>query len=265
MTPQGHGGHDRARRRRADGHLQRADPPLLRLDGRPAGRRLRPGGQPGPGRHPRGDGRVAGMRSSGCSTFFATYVRAEQDWAFQLWLDAWAEAARRPAVQATSRRLNVAWQQLLATDDPRGRRGGDHGLRRAGGCGVADPVACWTAWRCRPSRTGCDRPAGGDRLVGGPCRDRVGACSRVSERPRRAYDAPSFAFRIRGFAGVDDRARVSVAGSGLTELCASATPATSTATPMPPAPNTPTRIAMHASQAGCRSAWVSPDPSRKFS
>jgi AcrR family transcriptional regulator len=45
--------------------------------------------------------------------FFATYTRAEQDWAFQLWLDAWAEAARRPAVQATSQRLNVAWQQLL--------------------------------------------------------------------------------------------------------------------------------------------------------
>ena len=47
-------------------------------------------------------------------TFFGTYVRAEQDWAFQLWLDAWAEAARRPALQATSRRLNVAWQQVLA-------------------------------------------------------------------------------------------------------------------------------------------------------
>lgn len=45
--------------------------------------------------------------------FFATYARADQDWAFQLWLDAWAEAARRPAVQATSRRLNVAWQELL--------------------------------------------------------------------------------------------------------------------------------------------------------
>ncbi|MEP6667125.1 MAG: TetR family transcriptional regulator C-terminal domain-containing protein [Nocardioidaceae bacterium] len=45
--------------------------------------------------------------------FFGTYTRAEQDWAFQLWLDAWAEATRRPAVQATSQRLNVAWQQLL--------------------------------------------------------------------------------------------------------------------------------------------------------
>lgn len=47
------------------------------------------------------------------AVFFATYVRAEQDWAFQLWLDAWAEAARRPAVRDTSQRLNVEWQQLL--------------------------------------------------------------------------------------------------------------------------------------------------------
>jgi AcrR family transcriptional regulator len=55
------------------------------------------------------DGPVARL-----ATFFGTYARAEQTWAFQLWLDAWAEAARRPAVQATSRRLNVAWQRLLA-------------------------------------------------------------------------------------------------------------------------------------------------------
>jgi AcrR family transcriptional regulator len=45
--------------------------------------------------------------------FFGNYTRAEQDWAFQLWLDAWAEAARRPAVRATSQRWNIAWQQLL--------------------------------------------------------------------------------------------------------------------------------------------------------
>jgi AcrR family transcriptional regulator len=48
--------------------------------------------------------------------FFASYARADQDWAFQLWLDAWAEAARRPAVQKTSQRLNVAWQELLANE-----------------------------------------------------------------------------------------------------------------------------------------------------
>jgi AcrR family transcriptional regulator len=47
--------------------------------------------------------------------FFDGYARADQDWAFQLWLDAWAEAARRPAVRATSHRLNVAWQELIAS------------------------------------------------------------------------------------------------------------------------------------------------------
>jgi AcrR family transcriptional regulator len=45
--------------------------------------------------------------------FFATYAPVDKDWAFQLWLDAWAEAARRPALQATSRRLNLAWVALL--------------------------------------------------------------------------------------------------------------------------------------------------------
>jgi AcrR family transcriptional regulator len=45
--------------------------------------------------------------------FFRTYTPADKDWAFQLWLDAWSEAARRPALQATSRRLNLAWQGLL--------------------------------------------------------------------------------------------------------------------------------------------------------
>ena len=46
-------------------------------------------------------------------SFLGTYTPADKDWAFQLWLDAWAEAARRPAVRATSRRLNLAWQGLL--------------------------------------------------------------------------------------------------------------------------------------------------------
>jgi AcrR family transcriptional regulator len=56
-----------------------------------------------------GDGVLARLR-----IFFDNYTRADQDWAFQLWLDAWAEAGRRPAVRATSQRLNIAWQQLLA-------------------------------------------------------------------------------------------------------------------------------------------------------
>jgi AcrR family transcriptional regulator len=47
------------------------------------------------------------------AAFFRTYAPADSDWAFQLWLDAWAEASRRPAIQATSRRLNLAWQALL--------------------------------------------------------------------------------------------------------------------------------------------------------
>jgi AcrR family transcriptional regulator len=71
------------------------------------------------------------------AAFFRTYAPADADWAFQLWLDAWAEAARRPAIQTTSRRLNLAWQALL------------EGTIRAGvGTGefvAADPGAA--AWR----------------------------------------------------------------------------------------------------------------------
>jgi AcrR family transcriptional regulator len=69
--------------------------------------------------------------------FFATYARAEQDWAFQLWLDAWAEAARRPAVQKTSQRLNVAWQELLVGVIEEGVDGGS--------MSCADPPGA--AWR----------------------------------------------------------------------------------------------------------------------
>jgi AcrR family transcriptional regulator len=56
---------------------------------------------------------AAGTPVEALRVFFRTYTPADKDWAFQLWLDAWAEAARRPAVQATSRRLNLAWQRLL--------------------------------------------------------------------------------------------------------------------------------------------------------
>ena len=41
--------------------------------------------------------------------FLRTYTPADKDWSFQFWLDAWAEAARPPAQQATSRRRNHAW------------------------------------------------------------------------------------------------------------------------------------------------------------
>ncbi len=75
---------------------------------------------------------LAALRS-----FFTTYTPADKDWAFQLWLDAWAEAARRPAVRATSRRLNLQWQGLL------------EGVIRAGladgSFACSDPAAA--AWR----------------------------------------------------------------------------------------------------------------------
>jgi AcrR family transcriptional regulator len=59
--------------------------------------------------------RACSDASDRLSTFFASYVRTEEYRAFQMWLDAWAEARRRPALGATSRRLNVAWQLLIAT------------------------------------------------------------------------------------------------------------------------------------------------------
>jgi AcrR family transcriptional regulator len=71
------------------------------------------------------------------STFFASYTRTEAYSAFQMWLDAWAEASRRPALGATSRRLNVAWQRLIATTIAEGV---DEGVFRC-----EDPDA--TAWR----------------------------------------------------------------------------------------------------------------------
>jgi len=69
--------------------------------------------------------------------FFQTYTPADKDWAFQLWLDAWAEAARRPLLQATSRRLNLEWQALLERTIVAGVR--------AGSFACADPAGA--AWR----------------------------------------------------------------------------------------------------------------------
>jgi AcrR family transcriptional regulator len=60
----------------------------------------------------------------GLRIFFRTYTPSDKDWAFQLWLDAWAEAARRPAIQATSRRLNLEWQALLERTIEAGVRSG---------------------------------------------------------------------------------------------------------------------------------------------
>ena len=45
--------------------------------------------------------------------FIQSYAPAQSDWTMQLWLDAWSEAARRPALQEVSRRLNREWQGIV--------------------------------------------------------------------------------------------------------------------------------------------------------
>jgi AcrR family transcriptional regulator len=45
--------------------------------------------------------------------FLGSYAPVGEDWAFQLWLDAWAEAGRRPAVRHVSGRLNLGWAAML--------------------------------------------------------------------------------------------------------------------------------------------------------
>jgi AcrR family transcriptional regulator len=70
---------------------------------------------------------VAAVRSGGTSVekltrFLSSYSRGDGTPAgsggsdpggMQMWLDAWSEAARRPAVRRASRTLNVAWHGLL--------------------------------------------------------------------------------------------------------------------------------------------------------
>jgi AcrR family transcriptional regulator len=69
--------------------------------------------------------------------FLRSYAPVGDDWAFQLWLDAWAEAARRPVLRATSGRLNLAWADLLERAI---RAGVDDGVFRC-----SDPAGA--AWR----------------------------------------------------------------------------------------------------------------------
>ena len=58
--------------------------------------------------------RAAGGPPQQLGAFLTTALRPGHGSSFQLWLDAWAEASRRPDLAATSRRLNVEWQRLLA-------------------------------------------------------------------------------------------------------------------------------------------------------
>ncbi|PHX61425.1 MAG: hypothetical protein CK552_00730 [Actinobacteria bacterium] len=69
--------------------------------------------------------------------FFDSYTRSDGDSGMQLWLDAWAEAARRPELRQISQRLNKAWQQLICSII--------EGGVRAGLMTCLDPVAA--AWR----------------------------------------------------------------------------------------------------------------------
>lgn len=69
--------------------------------------------------------------------FFDSYARADDDIGMQLWLDAWAEAARRPALQRISRQLNEEWHALLASII---REGVDAGVMTCDDVGAA-------AWR----------------------------------------------------------------------------------------------------------------------
>jgi AcrR family transcriptional regulator len=69
--------------------------------------------------------------------FLASYAPVGDDWAFQLWLDAWAEAARRPVLREASARLNLAWAALLERAI---RQGVANGTFQC-----ADPTA--SAWR----------------------------------------------------------------------------------------------------------------------
>jgi len=57
--------------------------------------------------------------------FISSYSSAQSDWTMQIWLDAWSEAARRPAVQRVSRRLNREWHDLVRTIVEQGLDAGD--------------------------------------------------------------------------------------------------------------------------------------------
>jgi AcrR family transcriptional regulator len=56
--------------------------------------------------------------------FIQSYAPAQSDWTMQLWLDAWSEAARRPALQRVSRALNREWQGMVRSVIEDGIRAG---------------------------------------------------------------------------------------------------------------------------------------------
>jgi len=79
----------------------------------------------------------AGEPAAQLDAFVESYAPAQSDSTMQLWLDAWSEAARRPALQEVSRRLNREWQSLVRDVIERGVT--------AGVFAADDPEA--SAWR----------------------------------------------------------------------------------------------------------------------
>ena len=81
--------------------------------------------------------RDAGSPTEVIRGFLSSYAPVGEDWAFQLWLDAWAESARRPALREASGRLNLAWAAMLERAIRDGVAAGDFR--------TADPAGA--AWR----------------------------------------------------------------------------------------------------------------------
>jgi AcrR family transcriptional regulator len=69
--------------------------------------------------------------------FVHSYASEHSDWTMQLWLDAWAEASRRPVLREASKRINGEWHALVLNII-------DCGITQ-GAFRAVNPVA--TAWR----------------------------------------------------------------------------------------------------------------------
>ena len=91
----------------------------------------------------------AGDPTTVIAEFLRSYAPVGDDWAFQLWLDAWAEAARRPVLREVSSRLNLAWAALLERTIRAGVASGVFHSDDPSGAAWRDPLA-----RGRPGASG---------------------------------------------------------------------------------------------------------------
>ena len=67
----------------------------------------------------------SGTAREALRAFLDSYAPVAEDWSFQLWLDAWAEAARRPAMREASARLNLGWAGMVEQAIRRGVASGE--------------------------------------------------------------------------------------------------------------------------------------------